>query len=139
MAKLAKYSGLLSLNLYSCSLRQFSVRGKCNVFYKMRHEYLGFRIAYCEKAQDCSQATIFEATMGKKADYKSIITIEPGKRSGQPCIRGMRITVYDILSYLAAGMTEQEILHDFPELTREDIRASLAFAAEREKRIRRTA
>lgn len=71
--------------------------------------------------------------MSKKADYKGIITIEPGKRSGQPCIRGMRITVYDILSYLAAGMSEKEILQDFPELTREDIRASLAFAAEREK------
>lgn len=71
--------------------------------------------------------------MSKKADYKGIITIEPGKRSGQPCIRGMRITVYDILSYLAAGMSEKEILQDFPELTREDIRASLAFTAEREK------
>ncbi len=65
-------------------------------------------------------------------DYRSIITLEPGKRSGKPCIRGMRITVYDVLSYLAAGMTEQEILGDFPLLTREDILACLAFAAERE-------
>ena len=72
-------------------------------------------------------------------DFKNIITIEPGKRSGQPCIRGMRITVYDVLSYLAAGMSEKEILQDFPELTTEDIHACLAFAAEREKRIKRSA
>lgn len=63
-------------------------------------------------------------------DYRDRITIEPGKRGGKPCIRGMRITVYDILGYLASGMTEAEILHDFPELEPEDIRASLAFAAD---------
>jgi uncharacterized protein (DUF433 family) len=63
--------------------------------------------------------------------YQDIITIEPGKRGGQPCIRGMRITVYDVLSYLASGMTEQEVLSDFPELTHEDILASLSFAAAR--------
>lgn len=63
-------------------------------------------------------------------DYQKIITIEPGKRSGKPCIRGMRITVYDILEYLASGMTEEEILEDFSELTSEDIKACLAFAAE---------
>ena len=68
-------------------------------------------------------------------DYSKIITIEPGKRSGKPCIRGMRVTVSDVLEYLASGMTEEEILHDFPELTREDIRACLAFAADREKRL----
>jgi len=62
-------------------------------------------------------------------DYREIITIEPGKRGGKPCIRGLRITVYDILEYLAAGMSEDEILADFPDLAREDIRASLAFAA----------
>ena len=62
-------------------------------------------------------------------DYSEIITIEPGKRSGKPCIRGMRITVYDVLEYLASGMTEDEILTDFSELTREDIGACLAFAA----------
>ena len=62
-------------------------------------------------------------------DYQKIITIEPGKRSGKPCIRGMRITVYDILEYLAGGMTEEEILEDFSELTSEDIKACLAFAA----------
>ncbi|NEO86469.1 MAG: DUF433 domain-containing protein [Spirulina sp. SIO3F2] len=64
-------------------------------------------------------------------DYQSIITIEPGKRSGKPCIRGLRITVYDILEYLAGGMTEAEVLADFSELTVEDIRACLAFAADR--------
>lgn len=63
-----------------------------------------------------------------------IITIEPGKRGGKPCIRGMRITVYDVLSYLAAGMTQQEILADFPYLTEEDILASLSYAAAREQR-----
>lgn len=64
----------------------------------------------------------------------SIITIEPGKRGGKPCIRGMRITVYDVLSYLAAGMTQQEVLNDFPYLTQDDILACLGYAAEREQR-----
>jgi uncharacterized protein (DUF433 family) len=68
-------------------------------------------------------------------DYSKIITIEPGKRSGKPCIRGLRITVQDILEYLAGGMTEDEILQDFSELTREDIRACLAFAADRERKL----
>ena len=62
-------------------------------------------------------------------DYTQIITIEPGKRGGKPCIRGLRITVYDVLEYLASGMSEDDILADFPDLTREDIRACLAFAA----------
>jgi uncharacterized protein (DUF433 family) len=65
--------------------------------------------------------------------YQAIITIEPGKRGGKPCIRGMRITVYDVLSYLAAGMTHEEILADFPYLTYDDILACLSFAAERER------
>lgn len=65
--------------------------------------------------------------------YEEIITIEPGKRGGQPSIRGMRITVADVLSSLASGMSEDEILSDFPELTRDDIRACLAYAAERER------
>ncbi len=68
-------------------------------------------------------------------DYRDIITIEPGKRSGQPCIRGLRMTVQDVLEYLAAGMTEEEILAEFPDLTHEDIRACLAFAADRERRL----
>ena len=65
--------------------------------------------------------------------YENILTIEPGKRGGKPCIRGMRMTVYDVLSYLAAGMTQDEILDDFPYLTREDILACLAYAADRER------
>ena len=68
-------------------------------------------------------------------DYSEVITIEPGKRSGKPCIRGMRITVSDVLDYLASGMTEAEILADFPELTQNDLRACLAFAADRERRL----
>ena len=67
--------------------------------------------------------------------YDHIITVEPDKRSGKPCIRGMRITVYDVLEYLASGMTEDEILADFSELTREDIKACLAFAADRERKL----
>lgn len=67
-------------------------------------------------------------------DYRERITIEPGKRGGKPCIRGMRITVYDVLSYLASGMSEQEILDDFPYLTKEDILACLSYAADRERR-----
>ena len=62
-------------------------------------------------------------------DYTGIITIEPGKRSGKPCIRGLRITVDDVLAYLAAGMTQEQILSDFPDLTEEDIRACLVYAA----------
>lgn len=72
---------------------------------------------------------------GEHEDYTNIITIEPGKRGGTPVIRGLRITVYDVLSYLAGGMSEDEILADFPELTREDIRACLGYAADREKRL----
>ena len=68
-------------------------------------------------------------------DYRQLITIEPGKRSGKPCIRGLRITVSDVLDYLASGMSEDEVLQDFPDLTREDIRACLAFAADRERRL----
>ena len=66
-------------------------------------------------------------------DYKDIITIEPDKRSGQPCIRGMRITVYDVFEYLASSMTVAEVLNDFPELTETDIRACFAYAADKEK------
>ena len=65
--------------------------------------------------------------------YKNIITIEPGKRGGKACIRGLRITVYDVLEYLASGMTQDEILKDFPYLTKEDILACLGFAAQRER------
>jgi uncharacterized protein (DUF433 family) len=68
-------------------------------------------------------------------DYRKIITIDPNKRSGKPCIRDLRITVYDVLDYLASGMSEADILRDFPDLTEEDIRACLAFAADRERRL----
>ena len=69
-------------------------------------------------------------------DYKNRITIEPDKRSGQPCVRGLRLTVQDVLEYLAAGMSVDEIVADFPDLTAEDVRACLAFAADRERRLR---
>jgi uncharacterized protein (DUF433 family) len=62
-------------------------------------------------------------------DFTHLITVEPGKRGGQPCVRGMRITVRDVLEYLASGMTVAELLIDFPELTEEDVRACLAYAA----------
>ena len=68
-------------------------------------------------------------------NYKDIITIEPGKRGGKPCIRGMRITVYDVLSYLASGMSYEEVLADFPYLTIEDIMACLSYAAERSQHM----
>lgn len=67
------------------------------------------------------------------SDFREIITMEPGKRSGKPCIRGLRITVGDVLGYLAGGMSTEEILADFPDLTEEDIRACLQFAAKREQ------
>jgi uncharacterized protein (DUF433 family) len=68
-------------------------------------------------------------------DYRKIITIEPDKRSGKPCIRGTRMTVTDVLEYLAGGMTHEELLREFPDLTEEDIRACLAFAADRERKL----
>jgi uncharacterized protein (DUF433 family) len=68
-------------------------------------------------------------------DYKSRITLEPGKRGGKPCIRGLRITVYDVLDYMASGMAPEQIVDDFPELEIDDVRACLAFAADRERRL----
>ncbi len=73
--------------------------------------------------------------MADAMNYRDVITIEPGKRGGKPCIRGLRITVYDVLEYLASGMSEDQILSDFPDLERDDIRACLAFAADRERRF----
>ena len=67
--------------------------------------------------------------------YSDVITIEPGKRNGKPCVRGLRITVDDVLEYLASGMTHAELLRDFPYLTENDIRACLAFAADRERKL----
>ncbi len=68
-------------------------------------------------------------------DYSKILTIEPDKRGGKPCIRGLRITVYDVLEYLASGMTADQILEDFPDLTLQDVQACLSFAADRERRL----
>jgi uncharacterized protein (DUF433 family) len=70
-----------------------------------------------------------------KMNFQHIITIEPGKRGGRPTIRGLRITVADVLGWLATGMSHQQILADYPELTEEDLRACLAYAADRERRI----
>ena len=67
-------------------------------------------------------------------DYRNLITIEPNKRGGKPCVRGLRITVYEVLEYLASEMTEEAILDDFPDLTREDLKACIAYAADRERR-----
>lgn len=75
------------------------------------------------------------ASFWDRMDYQKYITIEPAKRGGKPCIRGLRITVSDVLEYLAGGMTVEEILKDFPELTKEDIKACLAFAADRERKL----
>ena len=68
-------------------------------------------------------------------DYRARITVEPDKRGGKPCVRGLRITVYDVLEYLASGMTPEQIVEDFPDLTALDVRACLSFAADRERRL----
>jgi uncharacterized protein (DUF433 family) len=69
-------------------------------------------------------------------EFSHLITIEPGKRTGQPCIRGIRMTVYDVLEYLAGGMSDAEVLHDFPDLTQEDLDMCRAFAADLDRRLR---
>jgi len=66
-------------------------------------------------------------------DYRNLITVEPGKRGGKPCVRGLRITVGDVLGWVAAGMSNSEIIEDFPDLTEQDIRACAAYAADREQ------
>ena len=76
-----------------------------------------------------------EQVIPPSMDYRPLITIEPGKRGGKPCIRGLRITVTDVLEYLASGMTTEEIIGDLPDLTVDDIRACLAFAADRERKL----
>jgi uncharacterized protein (DUF433 family) len=68
-------------------------------------------------------------------NYPDYITIDPNKRGGKPCIRGLRITVYEVLEYFASDMTEEEILSDFPDLTRDDLKACIAFAADRERKL----
>ena len=68
-------------------------------------------------------------------NYQDYITIDPNKRGGKPCVRGLRITVYEVLEYLASDMTEAQILEDFPDLTRDDLKACIAFAADRERKL----
>jgi uncharacterized protein (DUF433 family) len=68
-------------------------------------------------------------------NYRDYITIDPNKRGGKPCVRGLRITVYEVLEYLASDMSEAQFLEDFPDLTREDLKACIAFAADRERRL----
>lgn len=68
-------------------------------------------------------------------DYRNYITIDPNKRGGKPCVRGLRITVYEVLEYLASDMTEEQILADFPDLTHDDLKACIAFAADRERKL----
>jgi uncharacterized protein (DUF433 family) len=83
------------------------------------------------KCIDSHLESIIFATKIVVMNYRDIITLEPGKRGGRPCIRGMRITVYDVLGWLATGMNPEQILQEYPELTRDDVRASLAYAADR--------
>ncbi len=90
------------------------------------------RVAFANTGRELQPPEIGYVSL---VDYRAIVTIEPGKRGGKPCIRGLRITVYDVLEYLASGMSEAEILEDFPDLTSDDIRACLAFAADRERRL----
>ena len=101
--------------------------------YAINRFICGAALAFLEEDRDtrlnCVRLWVNE---GGDMNFQNIITMEAGKRGGKPCIRGMRITVYDILSYLAAGMTTEEILDDFPYLTREDILAALSFVAQRE-------
>lgn len=85
------------------------------------------------RVEDPVERRVREGDDSDPPDYRDIITVDPGKRSGRPCIRGMRITVGDILGWLARGMSEQKIIEEFPELTEQDIRASLAYAADREQ------
>jgi uncharacterized protein (DUF433 family) len=68
-------------------------------------------------------------------NYRDYITIDPNKRGGKPCVRGLRITVYEVLEYMASDMSDEQILADFPDLTREDLKACIAFAADRERRL----
>lgn len=83
--------------------------------------------------EEVKRAIICKKRSSLMMQYSNIITIDPAKRGGKPCIRGMRITVYEVLSYLASGMTYQELLEDFPYLTQSDILACLSYAAERER------
>ncbi len=100
----------------------------------LRH-YQALLPVRCSAVLGCSRLRNITMQPITTMSYRDIITIEPDKRGGKPCIRRMRITVYDVLGWLAAGMSHAEILDDFPELTEEDIRACLEFAADREHRL----
>ncbi len=91
--------------------------------------------AVCHIAYDQTASVNQDTLSPSNPSYQAIITLEPGKRSGKPTIRGMRITVYDVLSYLAAGMTPQQIVVDFPYLTEDDVLACLSYAADRERQL----
>lgn len=100
------------------------------------HWAVTFRSVGAEKLQaDCGDSSLVLFAAEAVVDYSKIITIEPDKRSGKPCIRGLRMTVTDVLEYLASGMTPEEIVNEFPDLTLEDVRACLAFAASRERKL----
>ena len=94
------------------------------------------RVRSCSVGRGSSTANVVYVLQHGSMDYRDMVTVEPGKRGGRPCIRGLRITVYDVLGYLVSGMTTEEILDDFPYLTEDDIRASLCYAAERERNSR---
>jgi uncharacterized protein (DUF433 family) len=87
------------------------------------------------KDSDDSLTLLILQPYSSNMDYRDYITIDPNKRGGKPCVRGLRITVYEVLEYLASEMTEEQILDDFPDLTREDLKACIAFAADRERRL----
>lgn len=89
---------------------------------------------YSAKNLYCLLSDLFSPIL-LTVNYRDYITIEPNKRGGKPCARGLRITVYEVLEYLASEMTEEEILEDFPDLTREDLKACIAYAADRERRL----
>ena len=98
---------------------------------RCRHSAIIQFILYYKFFQEITKIEMHSLLM----NYRDYITIEPNKRGGKPCIRGLRITVYEVLEYLASEMTEAEILDDFPDLTREDLKACIAYAADRERRL----
>src|SRR5215208_6650296 len=108
--------------------------------HRMKNQSSGRCIVITSSLSECneSRTALRPRSCGftiRAMNYQDIITIEPGKRGGKPCIRGMRITVYDVLEYLASGMSQQEVLAEFPYLTEADILACLAYAADREKHL----
>jgi len=123
-------SGTPALRRVSATLERYEklpleFSGSC----PMRHGEVGGCWIF-EKIDPCHSGSVVSSMK-----YSDRITIEPGKRGGKPCIRGMRITVSDVLEYLASGMSEKEILEEFPDLERDDIKAVLAFAADRERKL----